>query len=631
MDGNPHEVDGLKYLLSPKDLAAWEDIGDLIDIGIVSLKIEGRLKSPEYVAATVQSYRAAVEKAMEGQELSMDEPTRRKLEMTFSRGFTGGYLHETNHQVVVEGRFPKKRGLYIGKVVGTRRDGVVIEAVGPVRVGDGVVFDAGRPDLKEQGGRIYTIDRGPRAISSFEPLEEKNDGGVELFLRFGKGAIDQRNIEKGQLVWKTSDQHLDAELKASYEGESIHHRRPIKAIVAGKIGEPLSLTLEDREGNSVTVQDTAPAEEARKRPLTREFLQEQIARLGNTPFELSELELRIEGNLMVPVSRLNDLRRRAVEELTERRIETPTVRKTQDTIRDSLFTPSVTGELPPSSASTLSVLCRTLEQVRTAVEFGDIDTIYTDFEDIRLHKEAREIIPSDGPRFVPATLRILKPGEVPFAKKLLDANPDAVLIRNLAGWKILKDLQPDLEMIGDYPLNVANHLTADLLFQHGFKSLTPSYDLNIDQLIDLLTMRPGGAFEVTIHQYMPMFHMEHCVFCRFLSDGTDHTNCGRPCESHDVRLKDRMGFEHPLKADAGCRNTVFNAIPQSASAYLSRVLDAGVRRFRVDLLMENADQTRKAIDSYLPCVKGERDGGDLWRYLRATSKLGVTRGSLDHD
>ena len=262
---------------------------------------------------------------------------------------------------------------------------------------------------------------------------------------------------------------------------------------------------------------------------------------------------------------------------------------------------------------------------------GCIDTIYTDFEDIRLHREARAVIPSDGPRFVPATIRIVKPGDSGFVKILLKSEPDAILLRNLASWEILRHEAPGLPMLGDYSLNVANDLTARLLRSKGIGLLTPSYDLNIDQLLALLRRAPAEWFEVTAHQYMPMFHMEHCVFCRFLSDGTDFTNCGRPCESHTVALRDRTGLDHLVKADAGCRNTVFNGTAQSASEYLSPLLAAGVRRFRIDLLAEDAAATRKAIDAYLPVIEGRAQGRDLWRKLRAVSKLGVTKGSLDHE
>lgn len=631
VDGETRDLGDVKYLLSPKDLAAYEDIGDLIRHGIMSLKIEGRYKSPEYVAATVQSYRAAVETAMHGEAPRMDAATRERLAMTFSRGLTGGYIHDIDHQAVVEGRFPKKRGLYLGRVLRVGRRGVVVALENRLHLGDGVVFDAGRPDMEEEGGRVYTMARGGSMIREATPPEGDT---MEVELSFGEGALDFRNVRPGNLVWKTSDPRLDAELHASWAEEKIHHRRPVAMHLVARVGQPVRLSVTDWDGERIDAIDHAPAERATNRPLTREAAWGQLERLGNTPFALASLEVDLDPDVLVPYSRLNNLRRDAVEQLIARRRAIGTGRAVQAAALAEMRAEitAVSRAHPPVSESRLSVLCRSLEQVRAAVADGRVDTVYTDFEDIRLHKEARALVPADGGiRFVPATIRVVKPGESGFVRTLLNANPDAILVRNMASWHILREFGATVPCIADYSLNIANDLTAHLLYRHGFRELTPSYDLNIEQLLDMLRAAPAHWFEVTVHQYMPMFHMEHCVFCRFLSTGTDYTNCGRPCEDHDVGLRDRVGSVHPVKADAGCRNTVFNGVPQSASEYIRALTDVGVRRFRVDFLSETADEVRAAIDAYLPVIRGQADGQDLWRRLRATSKLGVTRGSLDHE
>jgi putative protease len=627
----------VKYLLSPRDLAAYEDLHRLVEHGIASIKIEGRLKSAEYVAATVQSYRAALDQVFSGTDGNLNAPTltegdRRKLEMTFSRGFTGGYLHAINHQAVVEGRYPKKRGTYLGRVVRSGPAGITVALEGPLRAGDGVVFDAGRPDLDEEGGRVFGIRCAHGDVKELDV--RRGQAPVEAVLTFRSGQVRTGRVKPGDRVWKTSDPRLEAELAASFAPGRIHHRRPVSAVVEGRPGAPLRLTLRDHDGLTVSVTDTAPADSASQRPLTREVLEDHLGRLGNTPLRLEGLDVRLEGNVMVPFSRLNDLRRRAAEALLEARRARGRDRRLHpqalaDLRRELCPTGCVAGESPPPAR--LSVLCRTLEQVAAVAAHPKVDTIYTDFENPRQHREARALIAAGGPRFVPATLRIMKPGEAALAVKLLDARPDAVLVRSLAAWHVLRGAAPDLEIIGDYALNVANDLTAGLLRRHGMRLLTPSYDLNIDQLLDLLAHAPSAWFEVVIHQHMPMFHMEHCVFCRFLSTGTDHTNCGRPCDTHHLALRDRMGFAHPVKADAGCRNTVFNAVAQSASEYLGRLLAAGVRRFRIEFLDEDGQGVRRAVEAYSAAVRGERDGHDLWRELRAASKLGVTRGSLDHE
>jgi putative protease len=651
VDGQAKDVGDVKYVLSPKDLAAYEDLDELVRTGIVSLKIEGRLKSPEYVAATVQSYRHALDQVFEdavdsaGEEPSLRKPRldgtdREKLEMTFSRGFTGGYLHSIDHQRVVEGRFPKKRGLFLGRVTRLNPRGIVVALEGPLKPGDGIVFDAGRPGQDEAGGRVYELwaadegrSRSRRGHDKPQQTRLPQASGTALSparveLTFGEH-LDLRRVHVGDRVWKTSDPALERELAASFEGDQVRFRRAVHMVVKVSPDHPLQLRIADENGLSAEVQDTDLPEVARTSPLTTEHLQAQLGRLGNTPFVLAHLDAEISGDLLVPASRLNLLRRRAVEALIQKRRESGRARRVSvNALKEMRAEMPTATTASPASTSRLTVLCRSLEQVEAAASRPDVAAIYTDFEDIRLHREARQLVPGHI-TFAPGTLRVQKPGEAPLARKLLEAEPDAVLVRNLAAMQVLSEHAPGLPLLGDYSLNVANDLTAHLLIQRGMRQLTPSYDLNIDQLLDLLGHAPAEWFEVTIHQHLPMFHMEHCVFCRFLSKGTDFTNCGRPCESHTLELKDRMGYNHPVKADAGCRNTVYNAIAQSGSEYLGKLLQAGVRRYRVEFIAEPATQVTEVLNAYAPAIRGEVDGHNLWRQLSASSKLGVTRGSLD--
>jgi putative protease len=128
---------------------------------------------------------------------------------------------------------------------------------------------------------------------------------------------------------------------------------------------------------------------------------------------------------------------------------------------------------------------------------------------------------------------------------------------------------------------------------------------------------------------MPMFHMEHCVFCAVLSPGTNKTNCGRPCDVHQVRLRDHIGMEHPLTADVGCRNTLFNAVPQSAAEAVPQLVSRGVRHLRIELLDDRGDELRSLLSIYRELLAGDQRGPDVWRKLRASNRVGVTRGTLE--
>ena len=202
-----------------------------------------------------------------------------------------------------------------------------------------------------------------------------------------------------------------------------------------------------------------------------------------------------------------------------------------------------------------------------------------------------------------------------------------MLIRNLGAVDYFR--ATTLRRIGDFSLNVANPLTAQHFIAKGLERVTISYDLNIAQVLDLLAASPPEWFELTLHQHMPMFHMEHCVFAAFMSKGSSFLDCGRPCDRHRVHLRDRVGVQHPLRADVGCRNTLFNAVAQTGAQFYGVLRDAGLRNFRVELLEEDAAETRRVIGAYQTLLAGERDGEGLWRELKAQSQLGVTKGTLD--
>jgi putative protease len=284
------------------------------------------------------------------------------------------------------------------------------------------------------------------------------------------------------------------------------------------------------------------------------------------------------------------------------------------------------GKGDESSPLQIHALCRTQAHIDAALVLG-IPRLYLDFEDIRLYaglvKQIKER--SDTAEVWLATPRIQKSGEAGFFKLIQRAEPHGVLIRNLGAMAFFKDA--GIPMTGDFSLNVANPLTAEILKNSGLERLTISYDLNIEQVVDLLAAAPPAWFELTLHQHMPMFHMEHCVFAAFLSKGTDFTNCGRPCDRHRVHLRDRVGMHHPLKADVGCRNTLFNAVAQTGAQFFDELREHGLRCFRVELLEEDADEAMIVLRTYQELLAGERDGEEIWRDLKAQSQLGVTRGT----
>ncbi len=665
VDGIKKDLGDISYLLSPKDLAAYDDISELIKIGIVSLKIEGRLKTPEYVAATVQTYRHVVDtffNAKENEPFVLEKKYLRKLENSFSRGFTGGYIHDLDHQKVVEGRFPTKRGTFLGEVIKITDQAVVARICGPLHVGDGVVFDSGHPD-RDIGGKIFYLVEKGKNIKVFDPDVEKIKEKV-LELEFNLSEYKFSQIRVGNKIWKTKDPHIEANLQESFQGENIRFHRALRLEVRAEVGKCLWVKAIDAEGFSAECTDDLILEKAQKRPVTKEVLEEQLGRLGDSPFYLEELSAEIVDGPMVPLSRLNGLRRQVVEELLGKRKEIGRGRVVNDiTLKDIRDKDFGNGEiasvvsLPRNDINTgsfgansdsdklgqkmqqhsdtqqtneISILCRTLAQVEAAVSLN-VKRIYTDFEDIRHQPLARKLINNSNIKYYPATLRIIKPQEAAGIRKLFNSEPDGILVRNLASWHVITKERPDLKLIADFSFNVSNDITAKLLLKNGLELLTPSYDLNYEQLLSMLSQCNPQDFEITAHQYMPMFHMEHCVFCRFLSSGTDSSNCGRPCETHSVSIQDRKGYQHPVKVDFNCRNTVFNGVAQSAAEYLTGLTDLGVNKFRLDLLEETAEEVITIYNLYQDTLNQKIKTEDLWKTLKANSKLGVTKGSMDHE
>jgi putative protease len=270
-------------------------------------------------------------------------------------------------------------------------------------------------------------------------------------------------------------------------------------------------------------------------------------------------------------------------------------------------------------------LVRSEEQLEAALRAGARE-IFVDYEDIRRCKDAVAVARAHGgAQILLATPRIQKAGEEGFFKLIANAKPDGVLIRNIGA--ISHFSGSPLRLIGDFSLNVANPVTALVFKNHGLERLTISHDLNSTQILSMLRHAPTDWFELTLHHHMPMFHMEHCVFAAFLSNGKDYTDCGRPCEKHRVHLRDRVGMEHPLRADVGCRNTLFHATAQTGAAFFESFHAAGLRHFRVELLEESAKETTRILAAYQELLTARRSGAALHRELHATSQIGVTTGT----
>lgn len=592
VNGRVEPLGDARYLLSPGDLYALEQIPEIMRIGISALKIEGRYKDADYVALTTRAYREAVDGAATKQRLI--------LEQVYSRGLGPWFLKGTNHQTVVRGRAPRHRGVEVGRVIRATAQSVTIEMRHRVKPGDGVVFDAAdwrSPQEHEEGGRIYevrTLQRG------------------QAELAFGNGAINAARIRTGDLVWRTDDPDIAKLAKPYTVAASPVAKQRVYVAVTAYAGQSLN-TIWTLPNVTVTVTSEAPLDSAQNRTLDAQMLRDQLGRLGNTSYELGEIELTLGGHPYAPPSMLNQVRRQAVEQLQASQSHAP---------RIDLHEPS----WPPAHSTEpgtpqLHLLVRTPAQLDAALEARPA-SITLDYLDLYGLKPSVERVKASGIEARVASPRILKPGEEKIADFLRRcATP--ILVRPAGLMTTLNDLTID----GDFSLNAANAISAEVLLNAGLRRLTPTHDLNAAQITALARHAGAHRIEAVAYHHLPVFHTEHCVFCRFLSTGTSYKDCGRPCEKHQVALRDTAGRAHAVIADVGCRNTVFGAEAQEASAHLTDWLAAGIRHFRLEFVHETAERVAEIAAAFAEGLAGSKPT-ELARRLKQLAPEGTTEGSL---
>jgi putative protease len=618
VDGELRDQSDRAYLLSPEDLEASELVPRLMEIGVSAIKIEGRLKGPAYVAATTRLYRAAIEAAAgmsEEDKTKNIRPLRDAALQMFSRGSGPGFLAGVNHQRIVEGRGCDHRGLPLGDCLGVAR----VRGRGHLRVrlgaqvarGDGVLVEGGFGGGGEVGGRVWSITQRGQDV-------ERAAAGEEVLLWLGP----DRSVEAaaaGRRVFKTSDPAREKAVLSALEADP--QRLAIDVRVEGRFGELPVFSARAGSGLAAEVTGDAPVERARSAAPIEDVLRDKLGRLGDTPFALGELVVSLPEGALIPASSLNRARRALAEKLLQaaRRSHEVAAVTAADVLAGATTPPD---KAPPPGG--LYVLCRTKAQAEAALDAG-ADGIYLDFLELTGTGAALRELRARGATWIGvAPPRVRKPGEEKIDRYLASLEPDAVLVRGLGALR--EGSGP--ARIGDFSLNVTNRLSAAEVLGRGLVAFTPSFDLDAAQLSALVESPFGPWAEVVVHHPMPLFHMEHCVIAALLSEGKDFRDCGRPCDRHQVSLRDRAGMDHPVEADVGCRNTVFHAAAQSAAGIALAAQRGGVRRFRIELVRESPDEVGRIVTAYRKLLRGAMSPADLRRALKTEGGYGVVTGSL---
>ncbi len=612
--------DQLKYLLSPRDLAAWDLLPELLAAGVSCFKIEGRMKGPEYVANVVDKYRRALDAAIELRPSPLTARDAEELRYSFSRSFSHGFLKGSDHQQLVHGLYPGHRGVLVGRVeeVHARARHVLVRAeqdAPELKAGDRMLFDQGKPEDDEPRGGLHACD-------VVEPgLFKLVFGGPD------QSTLDLRLVKVGDVVWKAKDAEVTRKMKRI----AAQDRKVSVAVeVRGAAGVPLVAVARDALGREARAESAMPLQAAQAHPLHEGLLREKLCAFGETPFELGKLTLELEGALALPPSELKRMRRALTDGLSTNK--PPREARHVSTGHALLeVVPALAEAGSAPGKPQLIPLLRTLEQVEAAIELSPqlgLTELQLDFMELVGLGVAVEKVRAAGLRVIVATPRVQKPGEEGYDQRFERLRPDGILARHLGAVEHFRKNAHAESVHGDFSLNATNALTARTLLALGLSTLTPAYDLDLAQLLDLCAGVPAGRLEVTIHQHLPLFHNEHCVYSHLLSNGHDFRDCGRPCEKHLIGLRDQLGMEHPVVVDVGCRNTVFNARAQSAAGCLPQLLDAGVRRFRVELVREPAAETRRVLTAYAELLRGARTARQVIAEVGALEKYGVSAGTL---
>lgn len=662
VDGKEYTETNAQYLFSTRDLCALPKLAELREAGVESLKVEGRLKSPEYVAAVTRAYRKALNNlgnASDRADLGLDYKDKEPLEVLFSRGLSTGWLDGDNHQELVNGTFSNHHGMYLGKVVKVERGSVFValddtKEIGVPCAGDGILFEDATFGVST-GSRLY----GAQMVQN--PHSKRGDGmrgkGPMLRLDFGRD-FDMRNIGRNMDVFRNDSPALEKELRKTFTDRNQETKRPVNMELTGAVGEKLTLkvwlagvTLMQGADKAAIVESENVLEAAKNGvdPAAIEALaRKELGGLASTPYELGTLMVRVDGAPFVPGKVLRNMRQAAIQQLEEVQLQwkelNPSARDGKKFLQDITVKFKAAAAIAKKNiqnASTqkaenfgvtanvakpvISVLVRNPEQI-SALKGLAIDNVIMDFDWGVKYDEPLQQIRDLGFKAGMAALRVHKPGENHYLRKILELCPDFALVRNLGALSVLKD--SGIPLTGDYSLNAANSASYEWLLDQGLTTLHPSWDLNSTQLFDLLDSIDGSRLELTLHQYMPAFHSEYCAFARSLTTGRRFPECGKICTQHKVEIQDHKGERHFLQSDAECRNTLFVGHPQSALKLMPQLRTAGVNHFRLEMLNEDPETVRRKVLIYTQAIQGKISIEDAIREAGIQEKYGLSEGQL---
>lgn len=605
-----------RHVLSPSDLCLIDYLSEIRDLGVTSLKIEGRMKRSEYVAIVTRAYREVLDSMLQQHPSQDTEQLKREMLQVFNRNFsTGYYLGE--RQGFLSSKRPNNRGVYAGRVLKQEENGIarikLSEALGQ---GDGIEVWVGR---------------GKNPITYVKEMKSNK----QMVSNAGRGDVVDLKIEgqvfPGDRIFKIYDASL-LENAAQSAREYSSGKIEVDVEVVMNPGEAVKFTFQDREGNQAVVWSKSPAQFADIHGLDEARLRDKLGRLGNTPFTLVNLTLVGAAELIIPISELNDARRRAVEQLRQTYLSSYNYPEINRDFRE-FYRKYVHSSAKPSKDEmthdvTLSIMVSGVEEARAAIDAG-ADRIYIGLEglgrarpiSIKKLEELMSLARSKGCKIVPSLPRIQKPGEEKEWEGLLQLPCDNIMVGNLGSLKWAQERKRFI--FTDYSLNIFNNVSLNYLLNTGVESICLSPELSFKQLQDL---RPLNKTEVLIHGELILMLSQFCILRTMLGD--EEGKCPAFCRQSDYLLKDDKGYKFPVSGDSNCRFYLFNSRTLCLLDDLEKVLTMGIGSIRIEARRDTPRQISEIVSIYKKTINEIKAGMKPDFSLRKEQLLGVSRSDF---
>jgi len=564
------------YLLSSKDVCTLDIIPELINAGVKSFKIEGRMKSPEYVGIVTTIYRKYIDLAESGKEYKVDEEDREKLMQIFNRGgFSTGYLKGKLGRDMMYTKRPNHIGIPIGEVVGYNQNKghVKVKLSKNLNLGDGIA-------INDSSCKISELMDGKQNIKS------ANKGQIITVGRI-KG-----KIKNGDKVYRTVLEKLNKDIIQFSSRENV--KRDISAKIYLKENENIKLEIEDLQSKiKIEVVEETVVSKAQNNGLSKERIEEQLSKTGNTIFEMKEKQVIKDENIIVPISTLNSIRRNALEHLESELLHSFKRNKKVKLDNQNIINSKQNSEVK------VSILLNTIKEEIDYTKLTNLDNVYIPFRFFLSNKEKVNEICKKLNTYVllPAVTKSNYEKLIENnLKEILNKNIKGLIISNLSHLEIIEKYKSEikgLDIIANYTLNISNNNTIKELekFKIAKFIVSPELEKQSIQYLNASILK-----EIIVYGRTLLMTSEYCAI------GT-LKNCPGLCEKGIYKLKDRMGFEFPIYTDRiNCNNLIYNSKITSVSWK-----DLNADYIRIDILEETKEEIQEIINIH---KRGDRLEGE---------------------